>query len=74
MTNKTQVISIRLPNEVVEWLGKDNEAREIIESAYANGHLRLNEFCKACDAKRMDYQKVIDRMTDYINDPTKYNI
>jgi len=67
MTNKTQVVSIRLPNEVVEWLGKDHEAREIIESAYANGHLRLKEFYKACDAKNINYQKAVDRMTELIN-------
>lgn len=73
-TNKTKAIMVRVPTEVAEWLESGDGARKNLEGLYDEYRLNLVEFRKACDAKRMDYQMVIDRMTDYINDPTKYNI
>ena len=68
MTNKTQVVSVRLPNEVVEWLGKDRSAREIIEGAYFEGQLNLRSFRKACKEKHIDCQLAIDRTVKLIRE------
>ena len=68
MTKNTKVVSIRIPNEVEEWLGADNKAREIVESAYMSGWLNLKGFKKACDKKKIDYQMAIDRMVELINE------
>jgi len=68
MTNKTQVISVRLPNEVVEWLGKDKSAREIIEGAYFEGQLNMKSFRKACRDKHIDCQLAIDRAAKLIRE------
>lgn len=67
MTN-TEVISIRVSKEIAEWLGADNEAREIVESAYMVGHLNMRGFKEACDRKEIDYQMAVDRMTELINE------
>ena len=67
-TDRTKVISIRLPNEVVDWLGADREAREIIESAYSEGQLNLREFKKACAEKQMDEQLAVNRMVQLIRE------
>ena len=68
MTDKTRVVAIRLPNEVAEWKESTGRPRKFLEGIYEERHLNLAEFYKACDAKQMDYQMVIDRMVQLINE------
>lgn len=66
--DRTTVISIRIANEIADWLGKDWTAREIIEDAYNVGLLDLREFKKACAERKMDEQLAVNRMVQLIRE------
>lgn len=70
MTDKTRIVSARVPNEVADWLeSEDVSHREILETQYKNRFVAVDlwRFKRACDRLKIDYQLAIDRMTEEIN-------
>ena len=75
MTDKTRILGVRLPNEVVDWYQAGNSnARNVLQAVYESrgsvseisSGIRLGAFKAACDRLNMDYQLVIDRVTEHI--------